>query len=52
MAQDKISRAEAAALASRHGITEDQARELLARHGTDGFEEALKSLAHFLRAPS
>jgi hypothetical protein len=42
------------AFARRHRITRLQARELLREHGGDQsrLEEAVRNLAHFLRAPS
>ena len=42
------------AFASRHGITEEQARQILEEHGEDEskLEEAARNLAHFLKAPS
>ena len=42
------------AFASRYGITEEQARQILEEHGEDEskLEEAAKNLAHFLKAPS
>ena len=46
--------AEVRAYAERHGLADDQARQLLAEHGHDGtrLDEALQSLKHFLKAPS
>jgi len=46
--------AEIRSYADQHGLTDDQARELLAEQGHDetGLGEALKSLKHFLKAPS
>ena len=40
--------------ARRHQLTEDQARQLLTEHGRDedGLSQALRSLKHFLKAPS
>jgi hypothetical protein len=42
------------AYAERHGLTDDQARQLLTEHGHDETRlgEALQSLKHFLQAPS
>jgi hypothetical protein len=42
------------AYAARHGLTDDQARQLLTEHGHDETRlgEALQSLKHFLQAPS
>jgi hypothetical protein len=45
-------RTQAADLATRHGISEEQAYRLLCEHGGGGFEEALQNLSHFLKAPS
>ena len=46
--------AEIRAYAEQHGLSGDQARQLLAEHGRDetGLAEALHSLKHFLKAPS
>ena len=46
--------AEIRSYAEQHGITDDQARQLLAEHGHDeiSLSEALQSLKHFLKAPS
>ena len=46
--------AEVGQYAERHGLTEDQARQLLTEHGHDetGLAEALRNLRHFLKAPS
>ena len=46
--------AEIRAYAERHALTDDLARQLLAEHGHDEnrLEEALRSLKHFLKAPS
>ena len=46
--------AEIRAYAAQHGLSDDQARQLLAEHGHDetGLEEALRNLKHFLKAPS
>ena len=46
--------AEIRAFAERNGLTEDQAREILTRHGEDegGLAAALENLKHFLKAPS
>ena len=40
--------------ARRHQLTEDQARQLLTEHGHDEgrLSDALRSLKHFLKAPS
>jgi hypothetical protein len=53
MAHDPTT-AEIRAYAERHGLTDEQARRLLFEHGQDEtrLEEALRSLRHFLRAPS
>jgi hypothetical protein len=42
------------AYAELHGLTDDQARQLLSEHGHDEsrLSEALQSLKHFLQAPS
>jgi hypothetical protein len=42
------------AFAARHGITEQQAREILSEHGEDEskLEEAVRNLVHFFKAPS
>ena len=46
--------AEIRAYAEQHGITDDQARQLLSEHGHDEstLSKALQSLKHFLQAPS
>jgi|EndMetStandDraft_2_1072991.scaffolds.fasta_scaffold1907881_2 hypothetical protein len=46
--------AEIRAYAEEHGLTDDQARQLLSEHGHDEsrLSEALQSLKHFLQAPS
>ena len=46
--------AEIRAYAERHGLTDDQARQLLMEHGGDEtrLSEALQSLKHFLKSPS
>ena len=46
--------AEIRAYAEHHGLSDDQARQLLTDHGHDesGLSEALQSLKHFLKAPS
>jgi hypothetical protein len=46
--------AEIRAYAEQHGLTDDQARQLLIEHGHDetSLGEALQSLKHFLKAPS
>ena len=45
--------AEIRAFAALHGLTNEQARQLLAEHRAEsGLEEALRNLKHFLRAPS
>lgn len=48
------SDAEIRSFAARHALTEAQARELLTEHGhdEDRLSEALRSLKHFLKAPS
>ena len=46
--------AEVRGFARRHQLTEDQALQLLTEHGhdEDGLSQALRSLKHFLKAPS
>jgi hypothetical protein len=46
--------AEIRAYAEQHGLSDDQARQILIEHGHDeaGLSEALRSLKHFLKAPS
>ena len=46
--------AEIRAFAERHDLTEAQARTLLTEHGADEdrLSDAVRSLKHFLRAPS
>jgi len=53
MAHDPTA-AEIRAYARTHGLTDDQARQLLMEHGGDEtrMSEALQSLKHFLKAPS
>ena len=48
------SDAEIRAFALEHGLTYQQARQLLTEHGENegGLAEALQSLKHFLKAPS
>ncbi len=48
------SEAEIRNFALAHDLTDEQARQLLAEHGTDEsrLSEALQSLKHFLKAPS
>ena len=48
------SAAEIRAFAERHGLTDDQARRVLAEHGADesAWDEAARNLIHFLKAPS
>ena len=53
MAHDPTA-AEIRAYAERHGLTDDQARQLLMEHGEDEtrLSEALQSLKHLLKSPS
>lgn len=46
--------AEVRAFAERHGLTDEQARGVLADHGPDesNWNETARSLLHFLKAPS
>lgn len=46
--------AEVRGFARRHQLTEDQARQLLTEHGhdEDSLSQALRSLKHFLKAPT
>ena len=48
------SDAEIRAFALRHQLTEEQARRVLSEHGHDEsrWDEAARSLLHFLKAPS
>jgi hypothetical protein len=40
-------------LALRHGVPEEQVRPLLDQHDDESkLEEAIRNIAHFLRAPS
>jgi hypothetical protein len=46
--------AEIRAFATRHDLTEEQARRVLDAHGPDesAWDEAARNLVHFLKAPS
>jgi hypothetical protein len=53
MAHERTA-AEIRAFAERHGLTDDQARQLFVEHGADEdrLSKALENLRHFLKAPS
>ena len=48
------SAAEIRAFAERHGLTDDQARQVLTEHGSNesAWDETVRNLIHFLKAPS